>query len=231
MALRTAVPVNTLLNIELIGIPMKMKIILLGPPGSGKGTQGEKLSEEFGYVRLSTGDMLRDAVRKETDLGLKAKSYMDSGGLVPNDLIINLMKEKISSLEKGTGIIFDGFPRTTEQADALGSQIDIDLALNLDVDDDELVNRLTKRRSCPQCNAVYHLLYNPPKKERFCDKCGSVLYQRDDDTEETVRNRLKVYREKTFPLIDYYEKKGNLVTIEGIGEINEIFDEVKKAIR
>ncbi len=209
---------------------MKTKIVLLGPPGSGKGTQGEKLSEELGYVRLSTGDMLREAVRKGTDLGIKAKGYMDSGALVPNDLIINLMKEKISSLEPGTGVIFDGFPRTVEQADALGEQIDIDLALNLDVDDDELVNRLTKRRSCPQCNAVYHLLYKKPKNERFCDKCGSVLYQRDDDKEATVRNRLKVYRDNTFPLIGYYESKGKLVTIEGKGDISEIFDKVKTAI-
>ena len=211
--------------------PMKSKIILLGPPGSGKGTQGEKLSEKFGYVRLSTGDMLREAVRKETDLGLKAKGFMDSGALVPNDLIINLMKEKIASLGEGTGVIFDGFPRTVEQADALAKQIDIDLALNLDVDDEELITRLTKRRTCPQCNSVYHLTYNPPKKEGFCDKCGSVLYHRDDDKEETVRNRLKVYRENTLPLIDYYGKKGKLVTIEGIGNINKIFDQVDKALQ
>jgi len=214
-----------------MAVRMKTKIVLLGPPGSGKGTQGEKLSEEFGYVRMSTGDMLREAVRKGTDLGIKAKGYMDSGALVPNDLIINLMKEKIASLAEGTGIIFDGFPRTVEQADALGEQIDVDLALNLDVDDEELVKRLTMRRSCPQCNAVYHLLYNKPQNERFCDKCGSVLYQRDDDKEDTVRNRLKVYRENTFPLIDYYDKKGKLVTIQGVGDINEIFDQVKKAIQ
>lgn len=210
---------------------MKSKIVLLGPPGSGKGTQGEKLSEKHGYVRLSTGDMLREAVRNGTTLGIKAKGYMDSGALVPNDLIINLMKEKIASLGEGTGVIFDGFPRTVEQADALGEQIDVDLALNLDVDDDELVDRLTKRRSCPQCNTVYHLLYNPPKKDNFCDKCGSVLYQRDDDKEETVRNRLKVYRENTFPLIDYYSKKGNLVTIKGVGSIDDIFKQVEKAIQ
>lgn len=210
---------------------MKSKIILLGPPGSGKGTQGEKLSEKHGYVRLSTGDMLRDAVRRETDLGIKAKSYMDKGALVPNDLIINLMKEKIASMSPGTGIIFDGFPRTVEQADALGSQIDVDLALNLDVDDDELVNRLTKRRSCPQCNSVFHLEYNPPKREGFCDKCSSILYQRDDDREATVRNRLKVYRDSTFPLIAYYEAKGKLVTIKGTGDIDKIFAKVEKAIK
>lgn len=210
---------------------MKSKIVLLGPPGSGKGTQGEKLSEEFGYVRLSTGDMLREAVRNGTELGKLAKGYMDSGALVPNDLIINLMKEKIDSLKPGTGVIFDGFPRTVQQADALGEQIKIDLALNLDVEDEELINRLTKRRSCPQCNSVYHLLYNAPKKEGSCDKCGSDLYQRDDDKEQTVRNRLKVYRENTMPLIDYYQNEGTLVTIQGIGDISEIFNKVKKAIQ
>jgi len=210
---------------------MKSKIVLLGPPGSGKGTQGEKLSEEFGYVRLSTGDMLREAVRNGTELGKLAHGYMDSGALVPNDLIINLMKEKIDSLKPGTGVIFDGFPRTVQQADALGEQIKIDLALNLDVEDEELINRLTKRRSCPQCNSVYHLLYNAPKKEGSCDKCGSDLYQRDDDKEQTVRNRLKVYRENTMPLIDYYQNEGTLVTIQGIGDISEIFNKVKKAIQ
>lgn len=209
---------------------MKTKIVLLGPPGSGKGTQGERLSEKYGYARLSTGDMLREAVRNETSLGLKAKSYMDKGALVPNDLIINLMKEKIASLGN-VGVIFDGFPRTVEQADALGDQIDIDLALNLDVNDQELVTRLTQRRSCPQCNAVYHLLYNPSKKGRFCDKCGSVLYQRDDDREDTVKNRLKVYRESTLPLIDYYSRKGKLATIEGIGDIEDIFKKVEESIQ
>jgi len=209
---------------------MKTKIVLLGPPGSGKGTQGEKLSQELGFVRLATGDMLREAVRNGTPLGLKAKEYMDSGALVPNDLIINLMKEKISSLGEGAGVIFDGFPRTVEQADALGEQIYIDLALNLDVEDSELLNRLTKRRSCPKCNAVYHLDYNPPKKNGICDKCGSELYQRNDDKEETVMNRLKVYRDNTMPLIDYYEKEGKLQTIMGIGSIDEIFEIVKRTV-
>jgi len=209
---------------------MKTKIVLLGPPGSGKGTQGERLSQELGFVKLSTGDMLREAVRNGTPLGLKAKEYMDSGGLVPNDLIINLMKEKITSLGDGASVIFDGFPRTVEQADALGGQINVDLALNLDVDDAELLDRLTKRRSCPKCNAVYHLDYNPPKKKGICDKCGAELYQRDDDKEETVMNRLKVYRKNTMPLIEYYEKRGKLKTVQGTGDIDKIFEEVKKAV-
>jgi adenylate kinase len=208
---------------------MKSTIVLLGPPGSGKGTQGEKLTEEFGYVRLSTGDMLREAVRNGTDLGKKAKEYMDSGALVPNDIIIGLMKEKIAATDGK--VLLDGFPRTVEQADALAEQLDVDLALNLDVDDEELMVRLTKRRSCPKCNAVYHLVYNKPAKDGICDKCGSELYHRDDDKEETVSNRLAVYRKNTMPLIDYYSKKGTLVTIKGVGSIDEIYEQVKKAVQ
>jgi len=208
---------------------MKSKIVLLGPPGSGKGTQGEKLGSELGYTRLSTGDMLREAVRNGTTLGIKAKGFMDSGGLVPNDLIIGLMKEKISEVEGG--VIFDGFPRTVEQADALGREIEIDLAINLAGEDEELVARLTDRRSCPKCNAVYHLTSNPPMKEGVCDKCGSALYQRDDDKATTVQNRLKVYRDNTFPLIAYYKDKGKLVTIMGEGPIDDIFAKVKKAVQ
>ncbi|MGE4211750.1 MAG: adenylate kinase [Candidatus Methanomethylophilaceae archaeon] len=208
---------------------MKSNIVLLGPPGSGKGTQGERLGSELGYTRLSTGDMLREAVRNGTPLGIKAKGYMDSGGLVPNDLIIGLMKEKIS--EVSGGVILDGFPRTVEQADALAKEVDVDLAINLDVEDAELVQRLTNRRSCPKCNAVYHLISNPPADEGVCDKCGSRLYQRDDDKAATVQNRLRVYRENTFPLIAYYEKKGKLVTIMGEGAIDEIFAKVKEAVQ
>ena len=204
---------------------MKTKVVLLGPPGCGKGTQAEKMGDDLGYVKLSTGDMLREAVRNQTELGLKAKTYMDAGGLVPNDLIIGLMKEKIEGLDK---IILDGFPRTVEQADALAEQIDIDIAINIDVPDEELVSRLTQRRSCPECNAVYHLSNKPPAKEGVCDRCGAALYQRDDDKEETVKNRLEVYRKNTFPLIEYYEKRGKLVTIPGVGDISKIYMAVRE---
>ena len=206
---------------------MKAKVVLLGPPGCGKGTQAEKMGDDLGYVKLSTGDMLREAVRNQTELGLKAKTYMDAGGLVPNDLIIGLMKEKIEGLDK---IILDGFPRTVEQADALAEQVDIDIAINIDVPDEELISRLTQRRSCPDCNAVYHLANKPPAKEGICDKCGAALFQRDDDKEETVKNRLEVYRQNTFPLIEYYEKRGKLVTIPGVGDISEIYAAVKKSL-
>ena len=206
---------------------MKAKVVLLGPPGCGKGTQAEKMGDDLGYVKLSTGDMLREAVRNQTELGLKAKTYMDAGALVPNDLIIGLMKEKIEGLDK---IILDGFPRTVEQADALAEQVEIDIAINIDVPDEELISRLTQRRSCPECNAVYHLANKPPAKEGICDKCGAGLYQRDDDKEETVKNRLEVYRKNTFPLIEYYEKRGKLVTIPGVGDISEIYAAVKKSL-
>jgi len=208
---------------------MKKTIVLLGPPGAGKGTQGEKLTDEFGYTRLSTGDMLREAVRNKTELGLKAKEYMDAGGLVPNDLIIGLMNEKIK--EVSGGVLLDGFPRTVEQADALGEVMDVDLALDFDVPDEVLISRLTQRRSCPDCNAVYHLVTKKPAKEGICDKCGAKLYQRDDDKEETVKNRLAVYHKNTQPLIDYYRKKGVLTVIPSDGDINEIFETVKKAIQ
>lgn len=210
---------------------MKSMIVLLGPPGAGKGTQGEKMTSEYGYVRLSTGDMLREAVRNGTELGKIAKGYMDAGGLVPDDLIINLMKEKIASLGDVTGIIFDGFPRTVAQAEALDKEMNIDIALNFDVPDEELIDRLTQRRTCPDCNAVYHLTNNPPKTDGVCDKCGGKLYQRDDDTEATVRNRLDTYHEKTFPLIGYYEGTGKLVTVPSVGAIDDIFKAVTKAIQ
>jgi len=207
---------------------MGFRIILLGPPGSGKGTQAEKLDDDLGLIRLSTGDMLREAVRNQTELGKMAKGYMDSGGLVPDDVVIGLVKEKISSIKEG--FVLDGFPRTVQQAEALGEFVEIDHVINLDVDDEELVNRLTKRRSCPDCNVVYHLLYKPPMKDGLCDKCGAALYHRSDDTEETVRERLKVYRDNTFPLIEYYDKQGKLVNVDGKGNINEIYEAIEAAL-
>jgi len=222
------VALKNCLNVKDLLTNMDKKIVLLGPPGSGKGTQAEMMEDELGLVRLSTGDLLREAVRNQTELGKQAKVFMDSGGLVPNELVIGLMKEKIDGL-KG-GFILDGFPRTVQQAEFLDEIMELDAAVNLDVDDDELVSRLTKRRSCPQCNAVYHLLYKPPQKEGACDKCSSALYQRSDDTEETVRQRLKVYRDNTFPLIEYYRKKGKLVDIEGEGDIQDIFLKIKASL-
>jgi len=207
---------------------MSFKIILLGPPGSGKGTQAEKLNDDLGLIRLSTGDMLREAVRNGTELGKIALGYMNEGSLVPDEIVIGLMKEKIATLREG--FVLDGFPRTVQQADALSEFVDIDHVINLDVDDEELVRRLTNRRSCPDCNVVYHLIFKPPMKDGQCDKCGAALYHRSDDTEETVRARLKVYRDNTFPLIEYYSKKGKLVNVDGRGGINEIYEEIEAAL-
>jgi len=207
---------------------MRFRIILLGPPGSGKGTQAEKLNDDLGLIRLSTGDMLREAVRDKTEMGLMAKEFMDKGALVPDDVVIGLMKEKIMSLKEG--FVLDGFPRTVQQADALSEFVDIDHVINLDVDDEELVRRMSSRRSCPECNVVYHLIHKPPMKDGVCDKCGSGLYHRSDDTEETVRNRLKVYRDNTFPLIEYYSKKGKLVNIDGKGDIAQIYREIEASL-
>jgi len=207
---------------------MGFRIILLGPPGSGKGTQAEKLNDDLGLIRLSTGDMLREAVRDQTELGKMAKQYMDKGALVPDDVVIGLIEEKILHIKEG--FVLDGFPRTVQQADALRKFADIEHVINLDVDDEELVSRLTKRRSCPDCNVVFHLIYKPPMKDGVCDKCGAALYQRSDDTEETVRARLKVYRDNTFPLIEYYGKQGILVNIDGKGNINEIYEAIEASL-
>ena len=207
---------------------MRFRIILLGPPGSGKGTQAEKLNDDLGLIRLSTGDMLREAVRNQTELGKMAKGYMDRGDLVPDDVVTGLVREKIALLKEG--FVLDGFPRTIQQADAVARFTDIDYVINLDVDDEELVKRLTKRRSCSECNVVYHLDNKPPMRDGICDKCGADLYQRTDDTEETVRARLRVYRHNTFPLIEYYEKRGKLVNIDGRGDINEIYHAIEDAL-
>lgn len=208
---------------------MKSKIVLLGPPGAGKGTQAKIISNRLGFTPLSTGDMLRKAVRNGTELGKQAKKYMDGGNLVPNDIVIGIMKEKIAEISGA--FLLDGYPRTIQQADALSAIVDIDLVINIDVPDNILVKRLTERRSCPKCNIVYHLVNNPPKKDGICDVCGTKLCLRDDDKKEVIINRLKVYRESTLPLIDYYLKNGKLVTVRGDdGTINDVFANIEKVL-
>ncbi len=208
---------------------MDQRIVLMGPPGSGKGTQTERLCAELKLTKISTGDLLREAVRLGTPLGLKAKSFMDAGKLVPNDLVIDLIKDKMKSV-KG-GVILDGFPRNLEQAEMLDKITKVDMAIDLQVDEEKLVKRLTLRRTCRNCASVYHLEFNPPKVEGKCDKCGGELYQRSDDTEKTVRERLRVYKESTFPLIEYYRKKGILKAVDGEGDIGVVFDRIVKAIK
>jgi len=203
-------------------------MVLLGAPGSGKGTQAKRLCQELGLTLISTGDLLREAVRNNTPLGVKAKGFMDAGKLVPDELVIGLIREKVSAL-KG-GFLLDGFPRNLEQARMLDEIADINLAVNLDVDEQIIVDRIVNRRSCKQCNEVYHLIAKPTREEGVCDKCGGELYQRTDDTEAVVRERLRVYKERTLPLAKFYSERGILVDVDGQGEIDDVYDRILAAI-
>ena len=208
---------------------MDARIVLLGAPGSGKGTQAKRLCKELDLTLISTGDLLRQAVRENTPLGVEAKGYMDAGKLVPDKLVIGLIKEKLDGLRGG--FLLDGFPRNLEQARMLDAITEVNMAVELDVDENMIVDRIAKRRSCRQCGEVYHLVARPPKTPGVCDKCGGELYQRSDDSEETVRNRLAVYHEKTQPLTDLYEKRGILVTVDGRGSIDDVYRRMVGAIR
>jgi len=204
-----------------------MNIIFLGPPGAGKGTQAKILVEKYAIPQISTGDMLRDHVAKGTELGVKAKEYMEKGQLVPDEIILGMVKERLSQQDAQKGFILDGFPRTVAQAEALDKILEemdkkIEYVLALIVPDEELVSRLTGRRTCKNCGMMYHIKFKPPKVEGKCDSCGGELYQRPDDNEETVRNRLKVYHKQTSPLIEYYRKKGVLFEVDGSKGIDEI---------
>ncbi len=213
-----------------------MNLILLGPPGSGKGTQAKLIVEKYGIPQISTGDMLREAVAKGTELGKEAKKYMDAGQLVPDEVVIGIVKERLQEPDCEKGFILDGFPRTIPQAEALDKMLEelgkkIDAVINIQVPEEEVVKRIVNRRTCRKCGAVYHLIYNPPKEDNKCDKCGGELYQRDDDKEETVRQRYKVYKEQTEPLVEYYAKKGVLYNIDGTKSIEEVFNEIDKILQ
>jgi adenylate kinase len=212
-----------------------MNLILLGPPGAGKGTQAQFLTEDYGIPQISTGDMLRAAVKAGTPMGLKAKECMDQGALVPDDVVVGIVKERLQQGDCANGFILDGFPRTVPQADALAGNLkqlgkEIDAAIALSVDTDALVERLAGRRTCPVCGAGYHLKYDPPREDGKCTKCGAELIQRDDDKEETVRNRMRVYAEQTQPLIDYYADAGVLVEVDGMASIDEVRATIKEAL-
>ncbi|MCX6657400.1 MAG: adenylate kinase [Euryarchaeota archaeon] len=207
-----------------------MKLVIFGPPSAGKGTQAQKLSKQYGIPQVATGDLLRKAVADKTPLGLKIKSYLDQGKLGPDEVIVQLIKERVAKPDCKNGFLLDGFPRTMGQAKELERMTDIDLVLSIVVDFDALVERAVGRRTCPKCSAVYHIKFNPPMNEGICEKCGSKLIQRDDDKEDTVRNRLKVYQEQTAPLIEYYRKKGKLVDIDGSGGIDAVYSQMVKAI-
>ncbi len=209
-----------------------MRLILLGPPGAGKGTQAKRLIERYGIPQISTGDILRAAVRDGTDLGKKAKEYMDAGELVPDEVVIGIIEERLQEADCAKGFILDGFPRTVAQADALNRVLGnlgqaIDHVVSIEVPDEELVERLTGRRTCRGCGAMYHVKFSPPVADGVCDKCGGELYQRDDDREETIRARLKVYHDQTAPLVEYYEKAGLLRRIPGQGSVDEIYARIE----
>lgn len=208
-----------------------MRTVLLGAPGSGKGTQGVVLSKKFNIPQISTGDLLRAAVKAGTELGKKAKTAMDAGALVSDDIVIGLIRERLSEQDAQNGYILDGFPRNIPQAEALDAMLDqlgqpLQGVVLLDVPFEELMQRLTGRRTCKDCGAIYNVHLSPPKNEGHCDSCGGELFQRADDNEETIGNRLKVYEEQTAPLIGYYQNQSKLNAIAGTGDIDNITDAV-----
>lgn len=208
---------------------MDDKIVLLGAPGSGKGTQAKRLCDELNLTLISTGDLLRSAVREGTPLGVKAKEYMDAGKLVPDELVIGLIEEKLKNIN--SGVLLDGFPRNIKQAEMLDTITQVTIAVDLNVPEEVIVDRIVKRRSCKDCNEVYHLDAKPPGEDGKCSKCGGDLYQRSDDTEEVVRNRLKVYKESTLPLTQFYKGRGVLIEVDGKGDIDEVYTRMVNAIR
>ena len=212
-----------------------MKIIMLGAPGAGKGTQAKKIAELCKIPHISTGDIFRANIKEGTELGKKAKSYMDAGELVPDELVCDLVVDRIQQDDCTNGYILDGFPRTLPQAEALTIALNaieqkLAHALNFDVPDENIIKRMAGRRSCVGCGATYHVEYNPPKVEGACDVCGEELILRDDDKPETVTNRLNIYHKETQPLIDYYEKQGLVSTIDGTQSMDKVFYDIRKIL-
>lgn len=212
-----------------------MKILLMGPPGAGKGTQAEKLTQILKIPHISTGDMFRKAQKEGTELGLKAKSYMEKGELVPDEVTIGIVRERLLEKDCQGGFLLDGFPRTVHQADALDTiltelKLNLDAVISIEVDKNYLIERLTGRRVCRSCGATYHIAFNPPKVADVCDRCGGELYQRNDDKIETVGNRLDVYLEQTAPLMDYYQSKGKMKSIDGSKSMEAVLADICTAL-
>ena len=208
-----------------------MKLVLLGAPGAGKGTPAEILSRKLNIPTISTGNILRAAMKNGTPVGLRAKEYVESGKLVPDDVIIGIVNERLAEPDCANGYVLDGFPRTIPQAEVLDKALTelndkIDYAINVDVPDENIVKRMSGRRACVGCGATYHIVYNPTKVEGKCDTCGADLILRDDDKPETVLNRLKVYHEQTQPLIDFYTKKGVIAEVDGTKDMKDVFDAI-----
>lgn len=212
-----------------------MNLILLGPPGAGKGTQAKFLVQKFSIPQISTGDILRHAVKERSDLGLRAQAYMESGALVPDELVVSIIKDRLTWPDAVNGFILDGFPRTVAQADALSNMLEssakqLDHVISISVSVDELIERVVGRLTCKGCGRGFHLRFDPPKSAMACDSCGSDLYQREDDREETMRSRLQAYSEQTSPLIEYYSGKGLLRSINGVGSIDGIQSSILKVL-
>ena len=213
-----------------------MKIVMLGAPGAGKGTQAVNIAKEFGIPHISTGDIFRANIKNQTELGMKAKSYMDQGALVPDDITIGMLLDRIADNDCKNGFVLDGFPRTIPQAESLKAALSlqdarIDHAVDIEVPDEVITSRMGGRRSCPKCGGTYHIVFNAPKKEGICDNCGSELVQRADDKPETVLARLKTYHEQTQPLIDFYKKEGVLDTVDGTKKPDEVLKDILGALK
>ena len=208
-----------------------MKIIMLGAPGAGKGTQAKKIAEKYQIPHISTGDIFRANIKNGTELGKKAKTYMDQGALVPDELVVDLVVDRVAQEDAKNGYVLDGFPRTIPQAEALDAALEkindkVDYAIDVDVPDENIINRMSGRRACVSCGGTYHIVYNPTKEEGVCDACGGKLILRDDDQPETVKNRLKVYHEQTQPLIEYYQKKNILKSVDGTQDMSKVFSDI-----
>ncbi len=213
----------------------QFNLILLGPPGAGKGTQAGRIVAEYGIPHISTGDILRSAVKNQTPMGLEAKKFMDAGELVPDSVVIGIVKDRLQEPDTAKGFLMDGFPRTIPQAEALDEALEglgraVSKTVVILVDEEDLVRRLTGRRICRSCQAPFHVMFNPPKVENVCDVCGGELCQRDDDTEATVRNRLEVYRSQTEPLIEYYDRQGVVARINGAQAPEAVYKDIRAAL-